>query len=157
MPGASMKTLNQLLDSPQSDLQQMLQKAQQIQRLHLFLQPFLPEPLRSECIVSNYQASQLKIVVSNASVATTLRFLIPQLLRHLHTKQYWSFLQDITITIQKRVQNEPDVIAIAKNQPKRSIPNEAIAGFQWLASQEEDVELRRALERMGGKKPLPSQ
>lgn len=146
-----MKTLNQLLDSPQSDLQQMLQKAQQIERLQRFLQPLLPEPIRAECTIANYQLTQLKILVSNASIATTLRFLVPQLLSHLHSKPYWQFFQDIAIAIQKRPPLESVVIEPIKNQPKRDIPSDAIDGFRWLASQEEDKELQRALEKIAKK------
>ncbi len=147
-----MKTLNQLFDNPQSDLQQMLQKAQQIERLQRFLQPFLPEPIRAECTIANYQLTQLKILVSNASVATTVRFLVPQLLSHLHSKPHWQFFQDISISIQKRPPLEPLAIEPLNNQPKREIPPEAMEGFLWLATQEEDKELQRVLEKIARKK-----
>jgi hypothetical protein len=144
-----MKTLNQLLETPQSDLQQILQKAQQIQRLQHFLEPFLPAPIRSECTVANYHVSQLKILASNASVATTLRFLIPQLLQHLQSKPHWRFLQEIVILIQKRAPLEQVSIETEKNQLKRAIPEEAIQGFLWLANEEDDTELRQVLEQLG--------
>ena len=78
-----------------SSLNKIIQKAKQLLALDRYFQTILPDAFRSYCHVMNMDQSILTLGVSNAAIATRIRFMSGELIDKLQTKKEFSHIQHI--------------------------------------------------------------
>jgi hypothetical protein len=80
-----MKKIASILHAP-GEMQNIFLKTKWLQELGQRLATYLPENLRDHCSVLNYHQNILTLQTKNGSVATILRYQIPELLNALRTR-----------------------------------------------------------------------
>jgi hypothetical protein len=82
-------------DLTHSSLGKIIQKAKWLLALDRYVQTILPASLASYCHVMNVDQSILILGVSNAAMATRIRFMFAELIEKLHEKKEFSHIQTI--------------------------------------------------------------
>ena len=78
----------------------LYQQAQDTQHLTDIIRQYLPDILREHCYVLHMQRGCLTLGTPDATWATQLRYLLPQLRDQLRQEQQWHHLVSINIVIQ---------------------------------------------------------
>lgn len=78
-----------------SSLGKIIQKAKYLLALDRYFQTILPASFASYCHVMNIDQSILILGVSNAAIATRIRFMSAELIEQLHKKKEFTRIQTI--------------------------------------------------------------
>ena len=89
-----------LLDAP-SQLQPLMDKAQQIIALDSLVKQYLASNLQSYCRVINFRVGTLVIGADNASIATHLKFTSQHLLSELRKHPEFSGIRSIQVVVER--------------------------------------------------------
>ncbi len=88
--------LNPVMDElTHSSLGKIIQKAKWLLALDRYFQTILPASFASYCHVMNVDQSILIVGVSNAAIATRIRFMFAELIEKLHEKKEFAHIQTI--------------------------------------------------------------
>ena len=79
----------------QTSLGKIIQKAKRLLALHRCFQTILPASFAPYCHVMNVDQSILILGVSNAAIATRIRFMSAELIEKLHEKKEFLYIQVI--------------------------------------------------------------
>ncbi|MCW5589421.1 MAG: DUF721 domain-containing protein [Legionellales bacterium] len=128
------KSIAQILLDAASQLQPLVNKAQNILALEGIVKQYLPLHYRDYCKVVNFRGGILVLACANGSVATHLRYSSQQLLSDLRQNGLIANLSSIHVIVQ------PDVCSQA--HPHHALPRARIslATSVFLAKQAEECE-----------------
>lgn len=94
-------TINHLLENAETTLGKLIEKANSLAALDQAFAMMLEGDLASQCYVSHYENGRLLLLVENASLATKLRYKVPEILSKLRSFPTWAGLGSIQIKVQK--------------------------------------------------------
>ncbi len=123
-------------------LQRLVARAQATDHLQHLLNQFLQPAAREHCLLANYQAGTMTLIISNGHWATRLRYQQKRLLEQLQGLAEFRGISRIQLKVRPPMQNEQPI--------KRSIELSEQAGqtIQDSADSTQNPALREALERL---------
>lgn len=129
----------------QGEFGNLLAELQKIKDLNKAIMPLLPEPFR-DCQVSRIQQGTVTLDVPNGSMATMLRYELPNILSALRKDKAWMGLASIKTRV------APPVADCASQspsdqtpEPREKISDNTREHLQDMANSFEDDDLRAAL------------
>jgi hypothetical protein len=141
----------------QGELGSLLVELQKIKALNQAILPLLPEQFRDSCQVSRIDKGCATLDVANGSMATMLRYEIPNILSELRKQKDWLGLA----SLKTRVKVDPTLNLSQANtgaakaqsgieQPERKshISDETRQTLQSMAEDITDQELRAAIQAL---------
>ena len=129
--------------STQADaqLKPLLIKAAQIDALNNAILQHLPKTLAKHCRVINFAQGKLTLAVDNSSIATKLRFQLPELLSYLRSQPPFAGITSIHHLLQPAELVTPQ----RAKPPAKKLGKEAIEALQTCAEHSADPELQQQL------------
>lgn len=118
-----MKTISEILKTKDSHLTKLINKTKNSQNLELILRMALDLNLKKYCYFANYKKSILTIIVTNISIATRLRYTIPELIKNLRAQPEFKNITKIRYTVAPTLRTE---ITKSKNKCQKLSPNNKI-------------------------------
>jgi hypothetical protein len=120
-------------------------KAKMLAELNSKVLAYLDESLKNTCQVANLSANRLTLLVSSGSVATQLRFLIPDLLRHFKQDEHLKNISDIQCKVRppqssRRSRRKEPTVA--------SLSTETANIVRSIAESIDDSKIREVLKRI---------
>jgi hypothetical protein len=94
-----MKTIANILKNNDSKLAKLINKVAFSKDLERIFRTTLDSSITKHCYFANYKNSELTVTVSSASVATRLRFTIPDIVKQLQVQPEFKDLTNIRYTI----------------------------------------------------------
>jgi hypothetical protein len=94
-----MKTIADILKKSGSLLSKLINKAESSQDLEIMFRTALDNNLTKHCHFANYKNSELTVTVTNASIATRLRFAIPDIIKRLRIQPEFKDITNIRYAI----------------------------------------------------------
>lgn len=133
--------------SNHSDLQTLLLKCKEIERLNARFLQLLDEPLRQYCLVANANQHCLILLVANGSIATQMRFLTPDLLRKFKADSLLKSFRDIECKVR------PTYTRPTAKTPQAMAPLSAATAeiVREIAESLVDQPLKEVMQRIGSK------
>ena len=107
-----MRHVRDCLNAP---FKELYTRSQQTEQLTHALKKHLPDLLQDHCQVISYQRGCLRIATSNASFATQLRYLLPELRDQLRQQEAWRQLGSIDLIIE----DNPPTPILQQSKPKQ--------------------------------------
>ncbi len=141
--------MRHILQKQNYQLQQILQQAQRLQALNELVQQFLQPQMRVHCRVANYQQGSMVLAADNASVATLLRYDLPNILQKIRQTDGFAGLANIKVHVSKLHAPAKQAASHSRDQ---QLSNYGTQCIQQLASSLQDSDLREALQRLGKQK-----
>ena len=138
------KSVKHILNSQNSELQELLHHTQQLNSLNKQLSHLLPLPLSLHCTAASVERRTLLLITDSPAWATRLRLLTPNLIKALEGFQ----INSINVKI-RPPQKAPEVIPRAR--PTMSTETSNI--LSHLAETTSDLKLKLALRRLARHKP----
>jgi len=141
------KKINSLLTTDHRQLEFILQKVTQLNKLNQRVAAYLDPNLVNYCQVANQSNEQLIIVVANGSIATQLRFCIPDLLKKLQQDPLFKKIKNIQCKVLPTLHQSLSQ-AVTPKMPLLS--TETASLVQNIADSLEDPKLREIMQRIAG-------
>ena len=118
-----MKTITDILKKSDSGLAKLINKAKSSQDLEVIFRTALDNNLTKHCQIASYKNSELTVVVTTTSMATRLRFVIPDIIKQLRIQPEFKDITNIryTVTSSRTAATKPK-----KPKSKLSSSNEAL-------------------------------
>lgn len=141
----SKKTIADHLQKSGQELQSVLTKIKELERLNQKFLFHLDPALKNYCQIANWQNNRLIILAANASVATQLRFQIPDLLKKFKQDSLLKKFQDIHCIVRpfsSRLQSMPHPRKINPLSP------ETAKQIHEIAQSLSDDKLREVMEKI---------
>ncbi|MFK7160937.1 DciA family protein [Marinospirillum sp. MEB164] len=132
------KSLNSLINKDTSVLGALINRATQLKQIETHLKALLPDALRDEFRVADWQQQRLIIMASQATLLTYFRFAEPQIRQQL--QQHYPELERIELKIRPRPP-QPKTIPTKKIQLSNNTRTQLLA----LAEKEQHPDLKAAL------------
>lgn len=130
-----------------SNLQFILQKSQQLLTLNESVKVYLGPNIRPYCQVANLIDNHLIIVVANGSIATQIRFSVPDLLSKFKQNPLLKNIKSIHCKVQPSLNQSYESLKPA--QPIMPlISKESAAIIQEIAQEIKDERLKKSLLRL---------
>jgi hypothetical protein len=143
------KPVSALLQPNHNDLQTVLSKVKAIQTLNQTIIPLLDDSLQKYCQVANLANGVLVLLTANGSVASQMRYVIPDLLRKLRSNPSLRHIHEIQCKVRPQVSVGVERGA-AKRKPKKVtlLSADTAATLLDMAETIEDPELRAIMQRI---------
>ncbi|WP_416884954.1 DciA family protein [Marinospirillum sp.] len=132
------KSLNSLINKDTSVLGALINRATKLKQIETHLTALLPEALRNEFRVADWQQQRLILMASQATLLTYFRFAEPQI--RMQLQQHYPDLERIELKIRPRPP-QPKTIPTKKIQLSDVTREQLLS----MADQEEHPELKAAL------------
>lgn len=133
--------MRRLLNYQNTSLTEIIKKSERLDTLNHELKKHLAQELATNCRVANFNNGCLVIEVSNAALATRLRYETPELLRKFRSESRLSNLRSISYYIQGDSVQVPE-------KPRQSLSRKAADTLTEAAGKIKDPELEAALRRL---------
>ncbi len=149
MKDTDTKSISSLLQPNHRDLQTVLSKVKAIQTLNQTIIPMLDESLQKYCQVANLTNGVLVLLTANGSVATQMRYTIPDLLKKLRGNPSLRHIREVQCKVRPPV--EVDVVrggVKTKRKKVALLSTETAETLMDMAETIEDPELRAAMQRI---------
>ena len=101
MKNKNTKSMQDILHSGASSLQQIVQKTQQLQELNRKILNHLEEDVKAHCRVANLDNGVLTLSTDSAAWSTRIRYIVPELLNTLRNKEKMYGLCSIKCVVKK--------------------------------------------------------
>lgn len=137
---SSFHSLEEMLDAQPSQLKALTERAKVLLRLQSALRSLLPEPIRDQCSVGQWEGSHLAVYASNGAVATRLKQQIPTFCRKLAQRGF--DVQDMSVKV---------LMSHARpttHAQKADIPQQALKQFSALSETLEAGPLKKAIDTL---------
>jgi hypothetical protein len=145
------KSISALLQPNHRDLQTVLSKVKAIQTLNQIVIPLLDPSLQKYCQVANLANGVLVLLTANGSVATQMRYIIPDLQKSLRSNPALRHIREIQCKVRPPMTVGVERGAIQKKPAKTALlSHETAETLLDMAATIEDPELRAIMERIAG-------
>lgn len=124
---------------------QMLDKAQELERINRELAVIIPEPYRSSLCIANIREQILILHAASSAWATRLRYMAPMILAHLQAHG-WPHL----ISTEVRVSRNRIAAPVPSLPERPGLSATTIKLIQRIAQNTNDPQLRHAWESLAG-------
>jgi hypothetical protein len=142
------KKADSYLKASHGDLGTLLKKITVLNELSNRLSTFLDEHTRKYCQVSNLTGTTLTLIAANGSVATQLRFQMPDLLRKFKSDAILKRIQTIECKVRPPKSLTSSQKSTNSNPVMRKLSTETAEFIKEMAKSIDDVTLRDALEKI---------
>jgi hypothetical protein len=95
----SAHSINDIINRPNNELANLLNKANQLKSLDALINPLLPAHLRKHCHVANLNDQRLSLVTTSGTWATQLRYQSSALLSQLRQHKEYAAIAQIRIIV----------------------------------------------------------
>jgi hypothetical protein len=143
------KSVLSYLQPTHRDLQTVLSKVRAIETLNNTLIPLLDPAIQQYCQVANLTKGILVILTANGSVASELRYQVPDLLKKLHKNPALKHIREIQSIVRPPMPIGVQRGSVAKKAHKTALlSQESAATLLAMAETIEDPELREVMTRI---------
>jgi len=145
IPGGQCKSVQALMQNQNPGLGKLLAHARVLNRLDQILASILDPNLSCHCQVAEYRDHCLILVCSNATFATRIRMISPQLLDSFREEGNFG-IERIEIRIAPVNRPQPEV------RKKRTLSPAAVQALGRFASDSGDAEIQAIFERINARR-----
>ncbi len=140
------KSLTQLFQ--QSQFERMVVRSKQLASLNRHLETHLPAPLAQHCHIANYRDNELVLVADNATWATRLRYLAPDLITALQKTPVFKGLKNVHCRVAQPSASSPASATQTDAPISRHISTQSAEILKATADSVSDEKLSESLLRL---------
>ncbi|MGD9108683.1 MAG: DUF721 domain-containing protein [Gammaproteobacteria bacterium] len=143
--------INDILQSPNNQLSNIITKVNQLHTLNQSLSEILDSKLAVHCQITNLENQILTLLVDNSSWGTKIRYAAPEIIKKMHTIPELSQVKQIKCIVRPKQQYRN--AKLPQTAQKMTISSENAQILRSVANGIKDEKLKKALLKLVGTRP----